>query len=51
LFGVGSSLLFLPLDGLEFALAALVVLTLSIHWLADGMRGGEVAGCPVELGR
>lgn len=51
LFGVTSSLLFLPLDGLEFALAALVVLTLSIHWLADGMRGGEVAGCPVELGR
>ncbi|MEZ3145105.1 hypothetical protein [Halobaculum sp. MBLA0143] len=49
LFGVGSSLLFLPLDGLEFAFAALVVLTLSIHWLADGMRGGEVAGCPVEL--
>lgn len=49
LFGVGSSLLFLPLDGLEFALAALVVLTLSIHWLADGMRGGEVAGCPVDL--
>jgi hypothetical protein len=49
LFGVTSSLLFLPLDGLEFALGAVVVLVLSIYWLADGMRGGEVAGCPVDL--
>ncbi|MFB6194271.1 MAG: hypothetical protein ABEI75_04330, partial [Halobaculum sp.] len=38
LFGVSGSILFLPLDGLEFALAAVVVLTLSIYWLADGMR-------------
>lgn len=49
LFGVTTSLLFLPLDGLEFALGALVVLTLSIHWLADGMRGGFINGCPVDL--
>ncbi|ERH12844.1 MAG: hypothetical protein J07HB67_01870 [halophilic archaeon J07HB67] len=49
LLGVGSSLLFLPLDGLEFALGASVVLVLSIHWLADGMRGGQVAGCPVDV--
>ncbi|MEZ3116064.1 hypothetical protein RYH80_09075 [Halobaculum sp. MBLA0147] len=49
LLGVSTSLLFLPLDGLEFALGALVVLTLSIYWLADGMRGGEIAGCPVDL--
>jgi hypothetical protein len=49
LFGVTTSLLFLPLDGLEFALGAVVVLVLSIYWLADGMRGGEVAGCPVDL--
>jgi hypothetical protein len=49
LLGVGSSLLFLPLDGLEFALGALVVLLLSIYWLADGMRGGRVAGCPVDI--
>ena len=48
LFGVSTTLLFLPLDGLEFALLALVVLLLSIHWVADGMRGGRVAGCPVE---
>lgn len=49
LLGVSTSLLFLPLDGLEFALGALVVLTLSVYWLADGMRGGEIAGCPVDL--
>ncbi len=49
LVGVSGSLLLLPLNGLEFALFALVVLTLSIHWLADGMRGGRVNGCPVEL--
>ncbi len=49
LLGVTTSLLFLPLDGLEFALGAVVVLVLSIYWLADGMRGGEVAGCPVDL--
>ena len=49
LVGVSTSLLFLPLEGLEFALAALVVLTLSIYWLADGMRGAEINGCPVEL--
>ena len=49
LVGVQASLLFLPLDGLEFALLALVMLTLSIYWLADGMRGGEINGCPVDL--
>ena len=48
LVGVSTSLLVLPLDGLEFALGALVVLTLSIYWLADGMRGGEINGCPVD---
>lgn len=37
----------LPLDGLEFALVALVVILLSTFWIADGMRGGTVAGCPV----
>jgi hypothetical protein len=49
LLGVSTSLLFLPLDGLEFALFALVVLTLSIYWLAEGMRGGEINGCPVDI--
>lgn len=49
LFGVSTSVFLLPLDGLEFALLALAVITLSIHWLADGMRGGMVNGCPVDL--
>jgi len=49
LFGISTSLLFLPLDGLEFALLALVVLVLSVYWVAEGMRGGEVAGCPVDV--
>jgi hypothetical protein len=48
LFGAASAATLLPLDGLEFALLALVALLLSIHWLADGMRGGEIRGCPVE---
>jgi len=50
LLGISTSLLWLPLDGLEFALLALVVVLLSTYWLADGMRGGEIQGCPVELG-
>ena len=49
LFGVGT-LTVLPLDGLEFAVLGLVVVLLSIYWLADGMRGGEIRGCPVDLG-
>ena len=48
LFGVSASLLFLPLDGLEFALLALVAMLLSMFWVADGMRGDRVAGCPVN---
>jgi FtsH-binding integral membrane protein len=49
LVGVSTSVLFLPLDGLEFALGAVVVLALSIYWLSDGMRGGEINGCPVDI--
>lgn len=49
LVGAGGLLTALPLDGLEFALGAMVLLVLSIYWLAEGMRGGEIAGCPVEL--
>jgi hypothetical protein len=50
LVGAAGLLTMLPLDGLEFSLLALVALLLSIHWLADGMRGGEIRGCPVEVG-
>lgn len=46
----GSGLLLLfPLEGLEIALLAVVPLSLSVFWIADGMRGGEIAGCPVDL--
>ena len=47
LFGVAGASTFLPLDGVEFSLLALVVLLLSIFWVADGMRGGEIRGCPL----
>jgi hypothetical protein len=39
----------LPLDGLEFSGLAVVILFLSTYWLADGMRGGEIRGCPVSI--
>lgn len=51
LFGVGGALAVLPLDGLEFSVLAVGVLVLSIHWLAEGMRGGTIRGCPVDVGR
>ncbi|MFC5971590.1 hypothetical protein ACFPYI_09630 [Halomarina salina] len=47
LFGIGG-LTVLPLDGLEFALLGLLAVLLSTYWLADGMRGGEIRGCPVD---
>jgi hypothetical protein len=49
LFGATGLLTLLPLDGLELTLAALVVLVLSVYWLAEGLRGGEIRGCPVDL--
>jgi len=49
LIGAAGLVTLLPLDGLEFAILALAALVLSIHWLADGMRGGEIRGCPVDL--
>lgn len=49
LFGAAGVLTLLPLDGLELTLAALVVLVLSVYWLAEGLRGGEIRGCPVDL--
>lgn len=48
LVGATSLLTALPLDGLEFAALALVAVVLSVHWLARGLRGGRVRGCPVE---
>ncbi|MFC7136455.1 hypothetical protein [Halobaculum litoreum] len=49
LVGASGVVLFLPFDGLEFTLLALVPLGLSLFWLADGMRGAEIRGCPVDV--
>jgi hypothetical protein len=51
LVGATGLLTALPLEGLEFTFLALVALVLSLYWLADGMRGGQIRGCPVDLGR
>lgn len=47
---VGGAALFalLPLEGLEIAIASVGMLLLSLYWLADGMRAGRIAGCPIE---
>jgi len=47
--GGSGLLLALPFEGLEFTLIALVPLLLSLFWLADGMRGAEIRGCPVDV--
>ena len=47
LFGVAGAGTLLPLDGIEFSLLGVVVLLLSIFWVADGVRGGEIRGCPI----
>jgi hypothetical protein len=49
LFGAAGLLTALPLEGVELSLLAAVVLVLSMYWLADGMRGGEINGCPVDV--
>lgn len=48
LVGVGGATLLLPFEGLELAVVAALSLLLSMYWLADGMRGGAVNGCPIE---
>lgn len=50
LLGAGGLLAALPLAGLELALASVALLALSLYWLADGMRGGQIRGCPVDPG-
>lgn len=48
LVGAGGILSVLPYHGLEFTFLAIPVLLLSSYWIADGMRGGEVNGCPID---
>jgi hypothetical protein len=49
LVGATGFLTLLPLEGQEFSVLAIVVVVLSIYWIADGMRGGEINGCPIDI--
>jgi len=49
LVGAAGVATLLPLEGMELLLLAFAMLVLSVYWLADGMRGGTISGCPVEL--
>jgi len=49
LFGATGLVTLLPLEGGELSVLAIVVVVLSIYWLADGMRGGEINGCPIDI--
>lgn len=51
LFGASGLLLVLPLHGLELSMLAVVALLLSMYWVAEGMRGGEIQGCPIDINR
>ncbi|MFB6074635.1 MAG: hypothetical protein ABEJ89_06455 [Haloarculaceae archaeon] len=46
-FGASGLLSVLPFEGAGISALAVAVLLLSTYWLADGMRGGDVEGCPV----
>lgn len=49
LFGASGLVVLLPLEGLELSIFAVVALLLSTYWVAEGMRGGRIQGCPVEI--
>ena len=49
LVGAAGALTLLPFEGLELTALAALALVLSIFWIADGMRGGMIRGCPVDL--
>ncbi|RBI60694.1 hypothetical protein DMJ13_17165 [halophilic archaeon] len=49
LIGATSLLALLPFDGHSFSVLSFVVLIFSIYWISDGMRGGTVKGCPVDM--
>ena len=51
LVGATGALTLLPFEGLELTGLAALALLLSIFWLADGMRGGMIRGCPVDRPR
>lgn len=47
--GVTGTLAALPMHGLEFLFAGIATAILAIHWTVEGMRGGEIRGCPIDL--
>jgi len=49
LVGAAGLVTLLPFEGLELTAVAALALVLSIFWMADGMRGGTIRGCPVDL--
>ncbi len=49
LVGAAGLVTALPLEGLEVAIVAGLVLLLSTHWIAQGLRGGRINGCPVDV--
>lgn len=49
LFGATSLILLLPFHGIEVSFIAFIALFLSTYWIADGMREGEIAGCPIDI--
>ena len=49
LVGATGLLTAFPYEGLEFSGLAVLALLLSMYWLADGMRGGEIRGCPIDI--
>ncbi|WP_331234401.1 hypothetical protein [Natronorarus salvus] len=48
LFGATGLVALMPYDGYELTVLAVAALVLSTVWLAKGMRGGEIRGCPVD---
>lgn len=51
LVGADGALTQLPFEGLKLTALAAVALVLSIFWIAEGMRGGSIRGCPVDVER
>ena len=48
MFGATGLVALMPYDGYELTVLAVGALVLSTVWLAKGMRGGEIRGCPVD---
>lgn len=49
LFGAAGIIAYLPFEGLEFLLTAIVFVPLSTFWLVKGIEYGEDEACPVDV--